>query len=284
MIQDMCRLDGCTVIVAGAGGAGMGTAVTRIVAEAGATVVAVDNDPGRIERDIRPLIDTGLAIIPVVADVLSEEGIAAIMSAAASADGRLHGLVTVIGGGPPRTWGPTTSLPRDAWKSQFTLNVDSMFYITQAVAGALKAAGRPGSIVSISSICGLTASPFNVGYGAAKRALQSVVETFALELARDDIRVNAIAPGAIETPTAHLTSDPQRIRRGIPMNRFGRAEEIAAPVLFLLSDMAAYMTGQCLVIDGGCNLKWTHLTDDNLPMFLKDESVAQVLAGSAQAN
>src|SRR5690606_1111889 len=126
--------------------------------------------------------------------------------------------------------------------------------------------------VAISSILGLTASPFNVGYGAGKAALLSVVQTLAVELAAEGIRVNAVAPGATATPTASLTGDPQRIRRGIPMARYGTPDEIAGPVLFLLSELSSYMTGQCLTVDGGCNLKWSHLSDDNLPMFLKEES------------
>ena len=112
------------------------------------------------------------------------------------------------------------------------------------------------------------------------KTIQSVVKTFALELALDNIRVNAIAPGPTRTPTASLDDDPQRLRRGIPMGRHGRADEIAGPTLFLLSDLSTFMTGQCLTVDGGCNIKWCHLTDDNLPMFLKDASVAQAIKGS----
>lgn len=275
MGQDLWRLDGKVVVVSGAAGGGIGTAITQLCASVGATVVAADLDQGKLDRDIAPLIDKGLAIVPVVADVLTEEGVTTIMDSARAAQGKLHGLVTVVGGGPPPTWGSTPKLSRKHWRDQISLNLDSMFFMSQAFANELQVQRRPGAIVAISSILGLTASPYNAGYGAGKAALLSVVKTLGLEFARDGIRVNAVAPGATQTPTAHLSADPQAVQRGVPMGRFGRPEEIAGPVLFLLSDMSSYMTGQCLIADGGCNIKWSHLTEDNVPMFLKDESAEQ---------
>lgn len=272
MVRNSAELDGKTVVVSGAAGGGIGTAITAMCARAGATVVAADIDAEKLERDIAPLIAEGLAIVPVVADALSETGVEAIMDYARDAEGELHGLVTVVGGGPPETWGSTLRLSREHWRSQIALNLDSMFFMSQAFVAELKAQRRPGAIVAISSICGLTASPYNAGYGAGKAALLSVVQSLGLELARDGIRVNAVAPGATRTPTAHLTEDAERVKRGVPMGRFGSPDEIAAPALFLLSDMSSYMTGQCLVADGGCNIKWCHLSDENVPMFLKPES------------
>lgn len=273
MQENFLGLDEKVIIVAGAAGGGIGTAVTRLAAAAGATVIAVDSSAEKIARDLAPLVSAGQKIVPVLADVLTEEGVGTVLKCARAAPGTLHGLVTVVGGGPPQSWGPTTKLSREVWHSQLSLNVDSMLFITQAVAAELQEQGLPGSIVAITSLLGLTASPFNAGYGAGKRALLSLVETFALELARDGIRVNAVAPGATQTPTANLSVDPARARTGVPLARLGHADEIAAPVLFLLSSMSSYMTGQCLVADGGCSIKWSHLTEDNLPMFLKPDSV-----------
>ena len=279
MQDSIIDLTGRKVVVSGAGGGGIGTAVTAMVARAGATVIAADRSTEHLEAHLRPLIDDGLSVVPVSADVLTESGVADVMEEAKKAPGSLYGLVTVVGGAPPPTWGPSTRLSREHWRSQIVLNLDSMFFMAQAVAAELKKESLPGAIVAVSSINGLTSSPYNVGYGAGKAALQSVVQTMALELARDGIRVNAIAPGPVATPTANLSGDPGRLRRGIPMGRHGEPAEIAGPVLFLLSDLASYMTGQCLIADGGCNIKWCHLTDDNMPMFLKSDSVREALKG-----
>jgi NAD(P)-dependent dehydrogenase (short-subunit alcohol dehydrogenase family) len=277
MASNPLSLAGRVIIVSGAGGGGIGTHGARQIAEAGGTVIAVDRSQESLDRHIAPLIAEGLAMTPLVADVLAPEGIAAVIDAARAAKGDLYGLVTIVGGGPPATWGPAERLSRELWHSQLSYNLDSMFFITQAVAAELKAQKKPGSIVAIASINGVTASPYNVGYGAGKAAILSVVRTMGLELARDGIRLNAVAPGATATPTASLNTDPARMRRGIPMARFASPAEMAAPVLFLLSDMAGYMTGQCLTVDGGCNLKWSQLDDDNAPMFLRSESIREAM-------
>ncbi len=279
MHWDPLGLSGRIVIVSGAGGGGIGTAVSTLAARAGATVIAVDNVREKLDRHIAPLTAKGLKLVPVVADVLAAEGVDQVMAAARAAEGDLYGLVTVVGGAPPPTWGSATGLSRDHWHDLFALNLDATFFMFQAVAAELRRKDLPGSLVSISSINGLTSSPYNIGYGASKAAIASVVKTMGLELARDNIRVNAVAPGPVATPTASLDEDPARLRRGIPMGRHGEPEEIAGPVLFLLSDLASFMTGQCLVADGGCNIKWCHLTDDNLPMFLKSASVQEAIKG-----
>jgi NAD(P)-dependent dehydrogenase (short-subunit alcohol dehydrogenase family) len=154
-----------------------------------------------------------------------------------------------------------------------------MFFISQAVAAELKAQGRPGALVAISSITGLGNQPYNIAYGAAKAAVLSVVRTLALELAAANIRVNAVAPGAMVAPTSLLPPDPALERRAIPMGRKGELEEVAGTVLFLLSDVAAYMTGQCLTIDGGISLKWSHLAEDNTPVLITNQDFLNAMKG-----
>ena len=274
MIDNLLSLERRVVVVAGAAGGGIGTTVTRMVAEAGATVIAVSRSKENLDDHIVPLVERGLPIVPVAADVATEDGVAAAIEHAQRADGELHGLVNVAGGAAPETWMPSTRVTRSDWGDLFTHNLDTAFFMSQAVAAELKALKRHGSIVSISSISGMNTAPFHIAYGTAKAAVVAMTRTMAVELALDEIRVNAVAPGVTATPASltYVGDDADRDRRAIAMGRRGRPEEIAGAILFLLSDLSSYITGQTLLVDGGLDLKWTHLDADNTSLFLKDDS------------
>lgn len=279
MKQNPLRLDGRIVIVSGAGGGGLGTTISRMAAEAGATVIGVSRRQENLDQHLGPLIADGLSVIPVAADVETDAGVAAVMECARQAPGELYGLVTVVGAGAPQTWGPSTRMSRETWKNLFSQNLDSMFFMSQAVADELKQQGRPGSLVAISSITGLGAHPYNIGYGAAKSAVLSVVRTLAIELVAANIRINAVAPGAMVSPASLLPPNPELERQAIPMGRKGDVREIASTVLFLLSDMSTYMTGQCLTVDGGISLKWSHMREDNTPLLITNEGFLKMMKG-----
>ena len=268
------KLDGRIVVVSGAGGGGIGTTVTRMVAEAGATVVAVSRSKENLDEHIAPLGASGLSVIPVAADAATDAGIGAVIDRVRATDGDLYGLVNVAGGAEPSTWMPSTRVTRDDWRALFTANLETAFFMSQAVAAEIRRNQNPGSIVSISSISGMNTAPFHIAYGTAKAAVVAMTRTMAVELALDNIRVNAVAPGVTAT-AASLTytgEDPDRDRTAIAMGRRGRPEEQAGAILFLLSDLSTYITGQTLLVDGGLNLKWTHLGADNTSLFLKDDS------------
>jgi 3-oxoacyl-[acyl-carrier protein] reductase len=279
--DNLLSLDRRVVIVAGAAGGGIGTTVTRMVAEAGAAVIAVSRSKQNLDDHIGPLIKQGLSIVPVAADVATDEGVAAAMEHAVRADGDLHGLVNVAGGAEPSTWMPSTRVNRGDWRDLFTHNLETTFFMSQAVAAELKARNRRGSIVSISSISGMNTAPFHIAYGTAKAAVAAMTRTMAVELAQDEIRVNAVAPGVTATPASrtYVDDDAERDRRAIAMGRRGRPEEIAGAILFLLSDLSSYITGQTLLVDGGLDLKWTHLDADNTSLFLKDDSFRATIRG-----
>jgi NAD(P)-dependent dehydrogenase (short-subunit alcohol dehydrogenase family) len=274
---DFFGLAGRVVIVSGAAGGGIGTSVTSLVARAGATVIAVSRSAENLDKQLAPMLAEGLDVVPVPADAGTDEGISAVMAAVdrtvKETGGDLYGLVNVAGGAGPATWMPSTRVTRQDWRDLFAWNLETMFFMSQAVAARLKAAHRPGSIVSVSSISGMNTAPFHIGYGTAKAALVAATRTMAVELALDDIRVNAVAPGVTATPASgtYVDEDAERDRAAIAMGRRGRPEEQAGAILFLLSELSSYVTGQTLLVDGGLNLKWTHLGPDNTSLFLKDE-------------
>jgi NAD(P)-dependent dehydrogenase (short-subunit alcohol dehydrogenase family) len=273
-MDELLRLDGRIVVVSGAGGGGIGTTVTRLAAEAGATVVAVSRSKDNLDEHVSPLAQRGLAVVPVAADASTDEGIATVIDHVRHTDGKLYGLVNVAGGADPSTWMPSTRVTREDWRTLFTRNLETAFFMSQAVAREIRQHGNPGSIVSISSISGMNTAPFHIAYGTAKAAVAAMTRTMAVELALENIRVNAVAPGVTETAASrtYTGDDPDRDRQAIAMGRRGRPEEQAGAILFLLSDLSSYLTGQTLLVDGGLNLKWTHLGADNTSLFLKDDN------------
>ena len=273
-MDDLLRLDGRIVVVSGAGGGGIGTTVTRLTARAGATVIAVSRSKENLDEHVAPLAQQGLPVVPVAADASTDDGIAAVVDRVRSTDGTLYGLVNVAGGADPSTWMPSTRVTRDDWRDLFNRNLETTFFMSQAVAREIRAQGSPGSIVSISSISGINTAPFHIAYGTAKAAVAAMTRTMAVELALDNIRVNAVAPGVTATAASqtYTDADPDRDRQAIAMGRRGRPEEQAGAILFLLSDLSSYITGQTLLVDGGLNLKWTHLGADNTSLFLKDDN------------
>lgn len=274
MLEGLLGLSGRIVVVSGAGGGGIGTTITALAAEAGATVIAVSRSQDNLDEHVGPLTQRGLSVVPVAADMSTDDGIATVMDRVRQTDGDLYGLVNVAGGAAPATWMPSTRVSRSDWRDLFTANLETAFFTSQAVAAELRAQGKPGSIVSISSISGLNTAPFHIAYGTAKAAVVAMTRTMAVELATDGIRVNAVAPGVTATAASatYTGDDPERDRAAIAMGRRGTPQEQAGAILFLLSDMSSYVTGQTLLVDGGLNLKWSHLAPDHTSLFLKDET------------
>ena len=273
MEQPLINFDGSIVVITGAAGGGIGTSTAKMLAKAGASVIATSRSAAKLEQNIAPLVAEGLSITPVMADVSTDDGVAAIMAAALNAKGALYGLVNVAGGAAPGTWMRATRVTREDWRALFNQNLETMFFMSQAFAKELRERGLPGSIVGVSSISGMNTAPFHIAYGTAKAAVVAATRTLAAELALDRIRVNTIAPGTTITPGsgAYIDDDEARDRAAIAMGRRATPEEQAGPIAFLLSDLSSYITGQTLLTDGGLNLKWTHLGADNTSLFLKNE-------------
>jgi NAD(P)-dependent dehydrogenase (short-subunit alcohol dehydrogenase family) len=247
-MTDLLGLTDKTAIVWG-GGRGMGERSALRLGEAGCNVAVVDIVPESAERISSQIRAAGRRSIPLVADVTSERQVEAAVAAAEAALGPIDVMITVVG---MAAWAPLVDMTMAQWDATFDVCLKSFFIPARSVARALLRAGRPGSIVGISSISGLISAPGHGSYGAAKAGLVNLVRTMALEWGGAGIRVNTIAPGSIANPRYEATQERLALMAAkLPLRRAGTMDEIAKAALFLTSDLASYVTGTTLLVDGG---------------------------------
>jgi NAD(P)-dependent dehydrogenase (short-subunit alcohol dehydrogenase family) len=245
-------LDGRGAIVTGAG-SGIGQACALALASAGSSVCVVDLDADAALRTVREVESAGGGAIAITGDAREKKTAEEAVRAAQERFGRVDVLVNNVGG---TFFAPAQDITLNGWHAVLRLNLDTTLLFSQAVAPLMTAAGK-GVIVNVSSITGVTASPNAAHYGAAKAAIISLTRTLAAEWA-PAIRVNAVAPEYISTAnTDRFISREARLRmlEQTPLGRFGKPDDVASAVLFLASDMASFMTGQTLIIDGGSMLQ-----------------------------
>jgi len=232
------------------GGQGMGESTARFLARAGADVAVLDVVAERAERVATVVNGLGTRGIPLVGDVLDDSQIPRLITEAADKLGGLDVMVSIVGAA---AWGTLLDTTAEVWDQQLALNLRYFFLVASEAARAMIARGSGGAIVGIASVDGQRASPMRGAYGAAKAGLIGLVQTMAVEWAGHGIRVNAIAPGHIVTPRLYDT--PQRVELYanslLPMRSRGETDDIGKAALFLSSDMARYITGTILDVDGG---------------------------------
>ena len=248
-MADPLRLDGRVVIVTGAS-RGIGAAVARISAGLGAHVVGVARSEAALRAVLAELPTESRAVVGDVAD----PAVADAAVAAAAELGRVWGLVNNAGIGSG--YKPAIDATLAEWDEVFRVNLMGAVSFARAVGAALVAAGSGGRIVNISSIAGLTGLPNIAPYNATKAALDALTRTMAVELGAAGICCNSVAPGTIGTELVDelLTANPALKERFIsktPLGRVGDTDEAAWPIAFLLTDAAAFLTGQTIVVDGG---------------------------------
>ena len=242
-------MQGKVAFVTGAG-TGIGAATAIRLAQEGATVVICGRRQAPLDEVVAKIKAAGGQAEAVQADVSDEAGFTAAIEAAAQRHGRLDVLVN---NAMAYSWGSIEDTSTADWHSNFSTSVDGTFWGTRAAMKLMKAQG--GSIINVSSICGLLGTAQMSGYSAAKAAIINLSRAAAAEGAAQGIRVNVVIPAVVETPaTAGMLSDDasrQNTEKLIPMGRVGQPEELANAILFLASDEASYITGAALPVDGG---------------------------------
>jgi len=242
-------LKGKSAIVTGAG-QGIGEGIAKVLAKDGATVLVADLNLENAEKVAKTIVGAGGKAVAIKCDVSNKSEVDAMVEKAISEFGKLDILVNNAGIYPFK---PFLEMTEEEWDKVINVNLKSSFLCTQAA--ALKMA-EGSKIVTISSIAGFVGFEGLAHYCATKGGINASIRAIALELAKKKININAVAPGAIQTPGAASAEEVMKQTIAmIPVARMGQPEDIANAVTFLASDRADYITGQTLIVDGGWTLR-----------------------------
>lgn len=244
-------LEGKVAVVTGAS-RGIGEAIARAFAEQGATVVVSSRKQEGLDKVANSIKDDGGKAVGIVCHGGAPDQMRALIEKVEKDFGRLDILVNNAATNP--FFGPALDIPESAFDKTIEVNLKGYFVMTQHAARLMKKSGG-GSIVNIASVAGLRPGPNEATYAITKAAVINMTKGFAKELGKDGIRVNAIAPGVVETYFAAVLVDSEEKRQAIakrtPVGRHGQPNEIAGAAVYFASKASSYTTGAVLVIDGG---------------------------------
>ena len=244
------RFDGKTIIVTGAG-SGIGAATAEELAASGATLIVADRDRANADSIVTSILGKGGKAHACTVDVAKAAEVEAMVNFAVETTGALHGIVNNAGIGGPSA--PTGSYDVEAWQKVIDINLSGVFYGMRFAIPEIEKAGG-GAVVNVASILGSVGFAGSAAYVSAKHRVLGATKNAALEHAATGVRVNSVGPGFIHTPLVSNALDAATLKYlegEHALNRLGQPEEVAALIVFLLSDRASFITGSYHLVDGG---------------------------------
>lgn len=251
MTEQRFDMTGKTALITGAS-SGLGEHFARVLAAAGARVVVAARRAERLDKLVQNLHAQGFAALAVTMDVTDSDSIDAGFSQAEKKFGSVDVLINNAGIGEGV---PFLKMTEGNWRSMLDTNLDGAWRVAHRAAVAMAKSGQGGNIVNIASILGLRVGQGLSHYAVAKAGVVQLTKAMAIELARDNIRVNAIAPGYFRTEMNNDYFESEKgqeyIKQKVPMRRLGQLEELSGPLLLLASEAGSFMTGTVINVDGG---------------------------------
>lgn len=254
------RLNNRKIIITGAS-KGIGAASARLFAAEGASLVLTARNTADLESVADEVRRLGRTVGTICGDVTDPSDCEAIATFAKETLGAIDGLFNNAGGAIDSDAG-TVGTPYETWRKIICTNLDSVFLMSKAVIPIMIDAGKGAIVNNASMVAHIGSATPQIAYCASKGGVLAMSREMAIELASQNIRVNTLSPGPIETQMheVKIANDPdfwERRTPHLPMKRYGSAEEIASAACFLISNESSYMTGQAMIVDGGITSAFT---------------------------
>jgi NAD(P)-dependent dehydrogenase (short-subunit alcohol dehydrogenase family) len=251
---DRFGLDGKPALVVG-GGYGIGRATALLLAEAGARVAVADLDADRAAA-----VADEVGGVPVVGDVTDPDGARRVVDAAHERLGGLERVANIVGFATFVE--DAFAIDDEIWEHDLRINLVHHFHVSRAAARHMIDDGTGGAFALVASVSGIYGAASHAAYGAAKAGVMSLARALASEWGEHGIRVNCVAPDVIMTPrilaTSGMAVEDVPVGEEIVLGRWGRPDDIAGPLVFLLSELSSFVTGRTLVVDGGSMIHFPH--------------------------